>query len=30
MSRNSVLEELTEKKLEAIQDEISEIVFCRS
>ena len=27
MSRNSVLEELRERKLEAIQDEISEMVF---
>ena len=30
MSRNSVLEELRERKLEAIQDEISEILFCTS
>ena len=30
MSRNSVLEELRVGKLEAIQDEISEMVFCRS
>ena len=30
MSRNSVLEELRERKLEAIQAEISEMVFCRS
>ena len=27
MSRNSVLEELRERKLEAIQDEISELCF---
>ena len=30
MSRNSVLEELRERKLKAIQDEISEMVFSRS
>jgi hypothetical protein len=30
MSRNSVLDELRGRKLEAIQDEISEKVFCRS
>ena len=30
MSRNSVLRELRERKLEAIQEEISEMVFCRS
>ena len=30
MSGNSVLEELRDRKLEAIQDEISEMVFCRS
>ena len=30
MSRNSVLEELREMKLEAIQGEISQMAFCRS
>ena len=30
MSRNSVLEEMRQRKLKAIQGEISEIVFCRS